>query len=106
MKKRYKWAKRRKDWTKELWRKVVSSDESHFFVQGQRSQHVRKSSEEKIGESHINQFIKGQQKKTLWGCSLVATGCFGGLSPPKNMKQYILCEFLSNLNVKPPPART
>jgi len=43
-----------KYWTKEQWRKVVFSDESHLFVQGHRSQHVRGSSEEKIRVSHIN----------------------------------------------------
>uniref|UniRef100_A0A3Q3R911 Transposase Tc1-like domain-containing protein n=1 Tax=Monopterus albus TaxID=43700 RepID=A0A3Q3R911_MONAL len=36
--KRYKWALKYKNWTKEDWRKVLFSDESHFFVQGQRSQ--------------------------------------------------------------------
>lgn len=29
--KRYKWAKKYKDWTKEQWRKVIFSDESHFL---------------------------------------------------------------------------
>ena len=40
--KRYKWPKKYKDRTKEQWWKVVFSDESLFFAQGQRSQHVRK----------------------------------------------------------------
>ena len=35
--------------------------------------------------------------------SAVATGGFGGLSPPNsNMKHYKLVEFLSNFNFKPP----
>ena len=67
-KKRYQWAKKYKDWTKEQWRKVVLSDESQFFVQCQRSQHGRRSSEEKLRHSHMNQFIKNTEKKMLWEC--------------------------------------
>ena len=56
-----------KNWTQEQWRKVLFSDESHFFVQGQRSLHVRRSPGEKLRESHINQFIKHPLKKMFWG---------------------------------------
>ena len=40
-KKCFIWAKKYKDWTREQWRKVLFSDESHFLIQGVRSQHVR-----------------------------------------------------------------
>ena len=64
----YKWAKTCKDWIKEQLRNAVFSNESHFFIQGQRSQHVRRSSEEKICDSHINQLVKHPEKKMFWGC--------------------------------------
>ena len=41
--KRYKWGLKYKNWTKEDWRRVIFSDETHMFVQGQRSHHVRRS---------------------------------------------------------------
>lgn len=66
--KRYKWALQHKNWTKEDWRKVIFSDETHFFVQGQRSQHVRISPGETLNDSHINQTVKHPQKKMFWGC--------------------------------------
>lgn len=66
--KRYKWAKKYKDWSKEQWRKVLFTDESHFFVQGQRSQHIRRSQGEKIRDCHIDQHVKHPAKKMFWGC--------------------------------------
>jgi len=38
--------------------KVVCSDEDHFFIQDQRGQHIRMSSEENTGDFHIYQFVK------------------------------------------------
>jgi hypothetical protein len=67
-KKRYNWAMRYKSWTVEQWRKVVFSDESHFLVQGQRSQHVRRSVGEPLTPDHIQQFVKHPEKKMFWGC--------------------------------------
>ena len=61
--KRLLWAKKYRHWTKEDWRKVMFSDESHFFVQGQRSQHVRRSPGEKLRECHIDQNVKHPEKK-------------------------------------------
>ena len=66
MKKRYNWALT--DWTCDNWRKVLFSDESHFFVQGQRSQHVRRSVDEPVRECHIDQSVKHPVKKMFWGC--------------------------------------
>ena len=67
-KKRYNWALKFKDWTCENRRMVLFSDESHFFVQGQQSQHVRRTVGEPVTESHINQFVKHPEKKMFWGC--------------------------------------
>jgi len=59
--------KKYKDWTKDQWRKVVFSDESHFLAQGQKSQHIRRTPEEKIRDSHINQLVKHPQEKMFQG---------------------------------------
>lgn len=40
-----------------------------LFVQGQRSQHVRRSPGEKLRECHIDQSVKHLKKKMFcWGC--------------------------------------
>ena len=73
-KKRFIWAKKYKDWTREQWRQVLFSDESHFLVQGVRSHHVRISKGEPLKESHIDQAVKHPPKENilelfqlLWG---------------------------------------
>ena len=65
---RLRWANDHKHWTVEDWRRVLFSDESHFYVQGQRSQHVRRSAGEPISASHLNQSVKYPDKKMFWGC--------------------------------------
>ena len=60
---RIKWALKYKNWTVNEWRKVRFSDESHFLVQGQRSQHIRRSVVEPMSrECHINQSVKHPKK--------------------------------------------
>lgn len=44
----------------------MSSNESNFFVQGQRSQHVRRSREEKHREAYVDQSVKHPQEN-VWG---------------------------------------
>ena len=68
-KKHFIWAKKYKDWTREQWRQVLFSDESHFLVQGVRSQHDRISKGEPLKKSHIDQVVKHPSKK-----------CFGVVS--------------------------
>lgn len=68
MKKRLEWANKYKNWTKEDWRKVLFSDESQFYVQGIRVQHVRTANGEKISPKHIHQTVNHPQKKMFWGC--------------------------------------
>ena len=65
--KRLAWAQTYKEWTEEDWRKVLFSDESHFLVQGQRSQYVRRSKNEEITEEHMNQSVKNPEKQMFWG---------------------------------------
>uniref|UniRef100_A0A3Q3J3I1 Tc1-like transposase DDE domain-containing protein n=1 Tax=Monopterus albus TaxID=43700 RepID=A0A3Q3J3I1_MONAL len=70
--------------------KVLFSDESHFFVQGQRSQHVRRSPTEKLCNAHIDQRVKHPQKKMFWGC--FSYYGIGSLHPVEGMMrspQYI-----------------
>ena len=64
-KKRMKWALKYKNWTVNDWRKFLFSDESLFLLQGQRSQHVRRSVGEPIQECHINQSVKHPQKDVM-----------------------------------------
>ena len=77
--KRLAWAKRLESWTSEDWRKVLFSDESQFLVQGQRSQHVRRTKGEPIRQEHIEQHVKHPQKKMFWGC--FSYNGVGSLSP-------------------------
>ena len=58
--------KKYREWTMADWKKVLFSDESHFMVQGEQSQFVRKSKDEKIRSSHINQGVKYPIKKMFW----------------------------------------
>jgi len=61
------WEGRSEGW---VWKKVLFSDESHFFVQGQqcRQEKVRRSYGEKITKGHILQNVKHPQKIMFWGC--------------------------------------
>ena len=67
-KKCFIWAKKYKDQTREQWRQVLFSDESHFLVQGVRSQHVQISKGEPLKKSHIDQAAKHSPKKMFSGC--------------------------------------
>lgn len=53
------------DW--KIWLLVLFSDESHFFIQGQRSRYVRKSSNESISPKHINEQWNILKKKDVLG---------------------------------------
>ena len=67
-KKRLQWAKKHKKWGLQKWRQVIFSDESHFEVQGYRSQYVRRSKGEPLQDGHIEQAPKHPPKKMFWGC--------------------------------------
>ena len=72
------------------WRKVLFSDESHFLVQGERSQHVRRSPHEKPRNAHIDQSVKYPQKKMFWGCfSYYGTGSLYPVEGMMRSQQYI-----------------
>ena len=86
----YKWGPKYKNWTKEDWRRVIFSDETHMFVQGQRSQHVRRSQNEKIRNAHIDQRVKHPQKKMFWGCfSFYGIGSLHPVEGMMRSQQYI-----------------
>ena len=88
--KRYKWGLKYKNWTKEDWRRVIFSDETHMFVQGQRNQHVRRSQNEKIRNAHIDQRVKHPQKKMFWGCfSFYGIGSLHPVEGMMRSQQYI-----------------
>ena len=46
---RLQWAKKYRSWTKEDWRRVIFSDETHFEVHGVRSTVVKRSKGETFG---------------------------------------------------------
>lgn len=62
-KKRLAWAKAHANWTIEDWKNVMFSDETHFFVQGQKVPYVRKAANEKTSPAHLQQSVKHPEKK-------------------------------------------
>ena len=72
-KKRLAWARKYKHWTKKQWRYVMFSDESHFEVQCQRPQYVRRSAVEPVRVGHVVQHVRHPGKVMFWG-SFVYSG--------------------------------
>ena len=64
-------------------KKVLFSDETHFFVQGRHSKYVRISEGEKLSPMHFNQAVKHPEKKMFWGC--FSFSGVGTLSPIEGM---------------------
>jgi len=60
--------KKQEKWDQQKWRRVIFSDESHFEVQGYRSQYVRRSKGEPLQGGHNDQASKDPAKKMFWGC--------------------------------------
>ena len=87
--KRLSWARQFENWTREDWRRVLFSDESHFLVQGQRSQYVRRTKGEPVSKDHIEQNVKHPQKKMFWGCfSYSGVGSLCPIEGMMNATQY------------------
>ena len=82
-KKRLHWAKAHKNWTIEDWKKVLFTNESHFFVQGKHSQFVRIIKGERLSLAHFNEAVKQPPKKMFWG-SFSYSGV-GSLAPIEDM---------------------
>ena len=90
MGKRLLWAKKYQNWMKEDRQKVMFSDESHFFVQRHRSQHVRRSPGEKVRGCHIDQCVKHTEKKMFWGCfSYAGAGSLHPIHGMMNSAHYV-----------------
>ena len=51
-------ARKHKNWKVEDWKKVLFSDESHFFVQGMHSRLVRISKGEQLSPAHFSEVVK------------------------------------------------
>jgi len=69
---------------------VIFSDESHFEVQGQRSQFVRRSIGEPIRPGHVEQHVKHPEKKMFWGCfSIEGPGTLKPVTGMMNAVAYI-----------------
>ena len=66
------------------------SDKSHFFVQGQGSQHVCRSKKESVTRDHIEQHAKHPEKKMFWGCfSYFSVDSFCSVEGMMRSPQYI-----------------
>ena len=88
--KRLAWAKKHKTWTVEEWKKVLFSDESHFYVRGEHSRFVRRSIGESLNSHHVNQTVKHPQKKMFWGCfSYAGVGSLFPVEGMMNSDRYI-----------------
>lgn len=88
-KQRLLWAKKYSNWTVGDWKKVLFTDETHFIVQGQRSKFVRKSDNEKLTPSHIDQTVKHPVKKMFWGCfSYMGVGSLVPIEGMMNSQKY------------------
>ena len=88
--KRLAWAKKHKTWTVEEWKKVLFSDESHFYVRGEHSKFVRRSIGESLNSHHVNQTVKHPQKKMFWGCfSYAGVGSLFPVEGMMNSDRYI-----------------
>ena len=88
--KRLSWVKKRKTWTAKDWKKVLFSDESHFYVRGEHSRFVRRSIEEPLNHHHVNQTVKHPQKKMFWGCfSYADVGFLFSVESMMNSDRYI-----------------
>ena len=89
-KKRLDWAKKYRNWIATDWRKVLFNNESHFLVQGKRSQHVRRSIGKPIRKCHMNQSVKHPPKKMFWGSfSCYGVGSLLPIEGMMNAEKYI-----------------
>ena len=106
-KKRFKWAKKHKDWSEDDWSRVLFLDESHFFVQGFNPKFVRCSPNEKLREEHFVQTVKHPDKKMFWGCfSIDGPRSLAPVEGMMNSKAYLqiierkVCRELSDLHLR------
>jgi len=55
-------SEKHKYWIVENWKKVLFSDESHFFVQGKNSRFIRIRNGEQLSPVYFNEVVKDLQK--------------------------------------------
>lgn len=65
---RLEWAKKHKDWTIEMWRRVVFSDETMVYIGEAKSKFVRVLDGMKLTDEHYNLTSKFPKKVMLWSC--------------------------------------
>lgn len=66
--KRVEFARRRRDWTIEEWKKVLWSDESPYCIRSQTRQYVWRTPQEKSSPRCLRGTVKHQKKIMVWGC--------------------------------------
>jgi len=64
--KRLVWAKEYRKWTLADWKRVMFSDETHFFVGGKHSRFLRRSVGERVKPCLLNQQAKHPPQKMFW----------------------------------------
>lgn len=87
--KRLTWARQHANWTINMWRRVIFSDESSFEVHLARPRLVRKGSEP-LSPLHMVQHVKHPPKVMIWGC--ISTFGFGRIHVCEgnmNSQQYL-----------------
>ncbi|GFY01625.1 HTH_Tnp_Tc3_2 domain-containing protein [Trichonephila clavipes] len=65
-KKRLHWTRKYLSGTAQDWKKVLFSDETHFYAQGFRPRCVRRNGGEPIRKQHLIQTVKHHQKQMFW----------------------------------------
>ncbi|ETN97406.1 hypothetical protein RFI_40123 [Reticulomyxa filosa] len=68
MKKRVKWAKEHKDWSPEMWSKVLFSDESTFCTDWRGHQRVWREKNDRYAPENIMEVPHNSKKVSVWGC--------------------------------------
>jgi hypothetical protein len=68
MKTRLQWAKKYNNWNSGDLKKVMFTDETHFFVKASRKTILRRSHAEPLRTGHLQQTVKHPPKKMFWEC--------------------------------------
>lgn len=77
MKKRYKWCKKRENWTYRKWASIIFSDESNYQVVNRKNRiRIRRFKNEEFNSKYVQKYVQGGGGSIgIWGC--LANGGIG-----------------------------